>query len=115
MFAITGVTGQVGGVVVGTLLAANRPVRAVVRDPRKVAIWEERGCEVAVADINDSGAVAAAFQGAEGVFVLVPRTSIRRLIFPRHARRPPRCNRRSTQRVRVESCIYRPSAHRRSN
>jgi len=72
MFAITGITGNVGGEVACTLLAANRPVRAVMRDMRKGAAWAERGCEVALADIDDTAALAAAFKGAQGVFVLVP-------------------------------------------
>jgi NAD(P)H dehydrogenase (quinone) len=72
MFAITGITGNVGGAVARQLLAANQPVRAVVRDLRKGDAWAERGCEVALADINNSAALASAFQGADGVFVLVP-------------------------------------------
>lgn len=72
MFAITGITGNVGGQVARALLSANQPLRAVVRDVNKGAVWAERGCEVAVADIGDEGALAAAFLGAEGVFVLVP-------------------------------------------
>src|ERR1700690_3291814 len=72
MFAITGITGNVGGVVARALLSANQPVRAVVRDAGKSAAWGERGCEVAVADIGDAAALAAAFEGVAGVFVLVP-------------------------------------------
>jgi uncharacterized protein YbjT (DUF2867 family) len=72
MFAITGVTGNVGGEVARNLLAAGRPVRAVVREIRKAEPWAERGCEVVEADINDAAALTAAFAGAEGVFVMVP-------------------------------------------
>jgi NAD(P)H dehydrogenase (quinone) len=72
MFAITGITGNVGGELARALLAAKRPVRAVVRDARKGAAWAGFGCEVAVADIEDVAALSAAFEGAEGVFVLVP-------------------------------------------
>lgn len=72
MFAITGITGNVGGELARNLLAAKRPVRAVVRDARKGASWAGFGCEVAVADIEDVTALAAAFEGTEGVFVLVP-------------------------------------------
>lgn len=72
MFAITGITGQVGGELARHLLAAQQPVRAVVRDSQKGASWAERGSEVAVADINDTAALAAAFKQAEGVFLLVP-------------------------------------------
>ncbi|MFY9939292.1 MAG: NmrA family NAD(P)-binding protein [Silvibacterium sp.] len=72
MFAITGITGQVGGELARHLLAAQQPVRAVVRDSQKGASWAERGSEVAVADMNDKAALAAAFKQAEGVFLLVP-------------------------------------------
>jgi NAD(P)H dehydrogenase (quinone) len=72
MFAITGVTGNVGGELARNLLAAKKPVRAVVRDARKGAEWAGFGCEVAIANIGDVAAMAAAFEGAEGVFVMVP-------------------------------------------
>jgi uncharacterized protein YbjT (DUF2867 family) len=72
MFAITGITGNVGGELARTLLAARQQVRAVVRDMGKGAAWAERGCDLARADIGDAAALAAAFQGVEGVFVLVP-------------------------------------------
>jgi NAD(P)H dehydrogenase (quinone) len=72
MFAITGITGNVGGELARRLLAAKQPVRAVVRDMGKGAAWAERGCDLARAEIGDAAALAAAFQGVEGVFVLVP-------------------------------------------
>jgi len=72
MYAIMGVTGQVGGVVGRVLLAANQQVRAVVRDAAKGRAWAHRGCEVAQATIEDASSLATAFRGAEGVFVLVP-------------------------------------------
>ena len=72
MYAIMGVTGQIGGVVASTLLAAGEPVRAVVRDAGKGRAWADRGCELAVANIEDADALTAAFRGAEGVFVLAP-------------------------------------------
>jgi uncharacterized protein YbjT (DUF2867 family) len=72
MFAITGITGQVGGAVARELLAAGKPVRAVVRSAAKGEVWAKRGCEVALAEIGDASALQAAFDGAEGVFVLLP-------------------------------------------
>jgi len=72
MYAIMGITGQIGGVIARTLLATNQPVRAVVRDAGKGQVWSEHGCEVALAKIEDAASLAAAFRGAEGVFVLVP-------------------------------------------
>jgi NAD(P)H dehydrogenase (quinone) len=72
MYAITGITGKVGGALARTLLAANKTVRAVVRDEDKAKVWAERGCEVALADMNNIDALTAAFKGAEGVFILPP-------------------------------------------
>jgi uncharacterized protein YbjT (DUF2867 family) len=72
MYAITGITGKVGGAVARNLLAAKLPVRAVLRDERKAATWAGLGCEIAPARIDDVTALTAAFQGAEGVFVLLP-------------------------------------------
>jgi uncharacterized protein YbjT (DUF2867 family) len=72
MFAITGITGNVGGEVARNLLAAGRPVRAVVRDLRKGEAWAQRGCGLVSADINEAAALTAAFKGSEGVFVLMP-------------------------------------------
>jgi len=72
MYAITGITGKVGGALARTLLAAGQPVRAVVRDGGKAGAWAEQGCEVALAEMEDAGALAAAFKDTDGVFVLPP-------------------------------------------
>jgi uncharacterized protein YbjT (DUF2867 family) len=72
MYAITGITGKVGGAVARALLAAGQPVRAVVRDPARARAWAERGCEIATADMNDPAALTTAFTGASGVFILPP-------------------------------------------
>ena len=72
MYAIMGVTGNVGGEVARTLLAAGREVRAIVRNPDKAKAWAQKDCGTAVADINDVETLTAAFEGAEGIFILVP-------------------------------------------
>jgi NAD(P)H dehydrogenase (quinone) len=72
MIAITGITGNIGSQLARNLLAAGQSVRAVVRDLRKGQPWSELGCEVAQANIHDGAAMAAAFRGAEAVFILVP-------------------------------------------
>ena len=82
MYAIMGVTGQIGGVVARTLLAARQPVRAVVRDAGKGQAWADRGCEVALATIEDAVSLAAAFRGTEGIFVLLPPNFDPRPEFP---------------------------------
>ncbi|MFG1397455.1 NmrA family NAD(P)-binding protein [Roseixanthobacter pseudopolyaromaticivorans] len=72
MYAITGITGQVGGALALSLLADRLPVRAVLRDAAKAAEWRARGCEVAIAEMNDAASLAAAFKDAAGVFILPP-------------------------------------------
>jgi NAD(P)H dehydrogenase (quinone) len=72
MYAITGITGQVGGAVANSLLAAGKNVRAVLRDPLKGESWKANGAEIVVADIEDAAALTAAFSGVEGVFVIIP-------------------------------------------
>jgi NAD(P)H dehydrogenase (quinone) len=72
MYAITGITGKVGGELARTLLAAGQPVRAVVRDAKKGEKWAVLGCELAVAEMEDASALTAAFTGATGVFILPP-------------------------------------------
>jgi uncharacterized protein YbjT (DUF2867 family) len=72
IFTVTGITGQVGGVVARTLLAAGKSVRAVVRSADKGDTWVKQGCEIAVADMTQANALAAAFAGAQAVFVLLP-------------------------------------------
>ena len=72
MFAVTGATEKVGGAVVRTLLARGQSVRIIVRDVRKAETWSARGCEIAIADSRDSAALAEAFAGVEGAFVMLP-------------------------------------------
>jgi NAD(P)H dehydrogenase (quinone) len=72
MFAITGITGKVGAAVARSLLSDDQTVRAVVRDRSRGAAWAHLGCDIAVADISDTAALTAAFEGTEGVFVVLP-------------------------------------------
>ena len=72
MYVVTGITGKVGAVVARSLLSADQPVRAVVRDRSRAAPWARLGCEIAVADVSDTESLAAAFAGAAGVFAMLP-------------------------------------------
>jgi uncharacterized protein YbjT (DUF2867 family) len=71
MFAVMGVTGKVGGAAARALLDAGAPVRAIVRDAAKGAAWSAQA-DVALADVHDTPALAAALAGCEGVFVMLP-------------------------------------------
>src|ERR1700738_3400805 len=72
MYAITGITGKVGGAVARSLLAERLPVRAVLRDEAKAAEWRTRGCEIALAEMDDATSLTSAFRGAASVFILPP-------------------------------------------
>jgi NAD(P)H dehydrogenase (quinone) len=72
MYAITGITGKVGGELARTLLSAGEPVRAVVRDTKKGQEWAALGCEVTLADMEDTSALTDAFTGATVVFIVPP-------------------------------------------
>ncbi len=72
MYAIMGITGRVGAALATNLLQEGQKVRGIVREKAKAAHWEARGVELAVADYTDPVALEAAFDSAEGVFVMMP-------------------------------------------
>jgi NAD(P)H dehydrogenase (quinone) len=72
MFAVTGITGKVGGQVARFLLAQGHQVRAVVRSEEKGREWVALGCDVVVAHMEDAPGLSAAFRDAEGVFLMTP-------------------------------------------
>jgi uncharacterized protein YbjT (DUF2867 family) len=72
MFAVTGITGQVGGAVARALLDTGLSVRGVTRDAAKGAAWKKPGSEIALADIKDAGELTTALSGVDGVFVMIP-------------------------------------------
>jgi len=72
MYAVMGLTGQVGSAVANHLLAQGKQVRGIVRSPEKAAAWSARGVELAVADYSDPAALSAAFSGVDGVFAMIP-------------------------------------------
>ena len=76
MFLITGITGQVGGAAARQLLADGRQVRALVRDPQKAAKWAEGGVELVQGDWNDAATLAAALEGVEGAYLMMPPAQV---------------------------------------
>ncbi|HEY9130401.1 MAG TPA: NmrA family NAD(P)-binding protein [Dyella sp.] len=105
MYAITGITGQVGGAMARTLLQAGKPVRAVVRDAAKARAFAAQGCEIALADMNDARALAEAFHGAEGVFILPPPNFDPSPGFP-EAREGAACVRQALEQARPGKVIH---------
>ena len=72
MFVVVGATGNTGSAVVETLLSRKQAVRIVVRSADKGASWKAKGAEIAVASLDDVSALAKAFEGARGLYLLVP-------------------------------------------
>jgi NAD(P)H dehydrogenase (quinone) len=70
MFAVMGITGNVGGAVANTLLQHGKKVRGIVRDDSKAQAWKDKGVEVVTANYDDH--LTTAFTGAEGVFCMIP-------------------------------------------
>jgi NAD(P)H dehydrogenase (quinone) len=72
MYAIMGITGRVGGAIAENLLSQGERIRAIVRNPEKATRWRGLGAEITVADTDDPNALASAFEGTDGVFLMVP-------------------------------------------
>lgn len=72
MFVVVGATGNTGSAVADTLLSRKQPVRIVVRSADKGAAWKTKGAEIVVASLDDVPALTKAFQGANGLYLLVP-------------------------------------------
>ncbi|MHB2266007.1 NmrA family NAD(P)-binding protein [Aliihoeflea sp. PC F10.4] len=72
MDVIFGANGRAGGEVARALLADGKTVRVVLRRAEQAETWRARGADVAIADMEDADAVAAALEGATGAFLLNP-------------------------------------------
>lgn len=72
MFVILGATGKVGRTTIRELRAQGAPVRAVVRKSSDVEDLSALGCEIAVADLDETAALKSAIAGAETVQVICP-------------------------------------------
>ncbi|WP_405485300.1 NAD(P)H-binding protein [Nocardia sp. NBC_00511] len=67
MFLVTGATGTVGRAVVGQLLDAGLPVRAITRNPGTAGL--PAGVEVVRADLSDPASLTSALAGVRRVFL----------------------------------------------
>ncbi|MBY4127685.1 SDR family oxidoreductase [Rhodococcus fascians] len=71
--AITGATGNLGGLVITALIergVSPTDIVAVVRNADKAASLAERGVEVRVADYSDTAALTSAFAGVDKVLLI---------------------------------------------
>jgi len=74
-YAITGITGKVGGAMASSLLGKAAGV-AVLRDAPPRYCLEDRGCEIALADMNDAAALHRGFKGPTAFSFYFHRFSI---------------------------------------
>ena len=72
MYVVIGATGNTGSAVAGTLLSRKQPVRIVVRSADKGMALKAKGAEIVVASLDDVSSLATVFEGAKGVYLLVP-------------------------------------------
>ena len=72
MYLVTGITGKVGGATGRHLLKQGKQIRALVRNREKAAKWADQGVELVEGDWNEATALAAALNGVEGAFVMLP-------------------------------------------
>jgi len=72
MIVVTSPTSQISGRLIPRLLAAEAPVRVIVRDPSKLPVGVRSRVEVVQGSHADAATVQRAFQGAQKLFWLVP-------------------------------------------
>ena len=71
MILVTGGTGFVGGHVVRRLREEDRPVRCLVRNPRKATTLSQWGVDLAQGDMTDTDSLRRAVEGSDAVMHLV--------------------------------------------
>lgn len=72
MLVVFGANGRAGGETARALIERGEQVRVVLRRPEQGEKWTALGADVALADIMDADAVAAALKGAAGAFLINP-------------------------------------------
>ncbi|MGV3509319.1 MAG: NAD(P)H-binding protein [Sphingobacteriaceae bacterium] len=72
MNIVLGASGQIGWAIVNKLLQNKKPVKAIIRDPKKVVAFKNKGIPVEIADAFDLQALIKAFSDGDTVFLLTP-------------------------------------------
>jgi uncharacterized protein YbjT (DUF2867 family) len=69
---VTGVTGNIGGLVIQHLVNQKATIRGLVRDRQKAAKLEAQGVELAQGDFSQPDSLDAALQGIDAAFLVMP-------------------------------------------
>lgn len=72
MYVVLGASGNTGSVVARKLLEKGEKVRAIGRDATKLSALARLGADVDPVYLHDAAALANAFVGAKGAYVLIP-------------------------------------------
>ena len=72
MIAVIGATGNTGKVVADRLLTAGKRIRVIGRTADRLKPFTDRGAEPITGDASDAAVLAGAFNGAGGVYAMVP-------------------------------------------
>lgn len=72
MYIVLGANGHVGSAVANTLLSQGQPVTVVTHDATHGGGWEDKGAQVAVADVRDVLGLREVLRGGERLFMLNP-------------------------------------------
>lgn len=70
MILVTGATGQIGSLVLQQLLESDVPVRAFVRDEKRVEQLDHPSLEVAVGTFEDKDSLEKAVKGMDSIFLV---------------------------------------------
>lgn len=69
---VTGATGNIGSLVVATLLEKGTRVKALVRDPSKAEELRKSGVEIVEGEFTDAEAVRKVMEGADSALLIAP-------------------------------------------
>lgn len=74
IYAVTGITGNVGSKIAKILLESGHKVRGVVRNTESDAAkaFAAQGVELVAANLSDAAALTTAFTGVDGAFIMTP-------------------------------------------
>jgi uncharacterized protein YbjT (DUF2867 family) len=72
MYVLMGANGNITSRAVRTLLKQDRPVRVIGRSAAALATLRQLGAEAAVGDAHDADFLTRAFEGAMGVYAMIP-------------------------------------------
>lgn len=76
MYVVLGASGHVGRAVATTLLAAGHGVVVVTRGAGTAALWQQKGAQAAVVDIQNTAELSAVFGRAKRAFLLNPPATV---------------------------------------